>query len=183
MARPPHAQQHTARVALIGELADRAAITDLFSRLGAYIDEHSFADLRLLFAPDAEISTSGGTAIGASAIVDQVAADHVMYARMLHTASNVLIEFEYDDEPEQEQGAATRARVRLNMEARFGHAASPEPVHARGGVCRATVERGPDGWRFTSLAITPTWAVGTAHVVDHGAAHAVDPADAHAAVA
>lgn len=174
MARPLHAQQHTRRVALIGELADRAAITDLVHRLAAGLDDRRFAELRPLFAPDAQISTRAGTATGVDAIVSQIAGDHQAYARMQHKASNLLIEFEHEDaglaDADGEQRDAVRADLRLIMEGHFGLADSLEPVHSRGGVARAKVERTEDGWCFTALEITPTWSIGTPHAAGHGSA-------------
>ena len=73
-------------------LDDRFAITDLVYALGAALDEHRFDDLRDLFIENATVSTPGGAAQGRDAVIAQATRNHLKYARLQHSMTNVLVE-------------------------------------------------------------------------------------------
>jgi hypothetical protein len=126
-------------------LHDRFAITDLVFSLGAALDEHRFDDLRDLFIEDATASTPGGFAQGRDAVIAQATRNHQHYARLQHTMTNLLIDLNGD-----------HASVRANLRATFaGETGVPEI--GLGAVYGFQVQQTGQGWRFTSLEVTPIW--------------------------
>ncbi len=80
----------------ISVIQDRFEITDLIYRLGACLDEHRFEDLRDLFIEDATASTPGGIAQGRDAVIAQATRNHLKYARLQHSMTNLLIDLNGD---------------------------------------------------------------------------------------
>jgi len=126
-------------------LDDRFAITDLVYALGAALDEHRFDDLRDLFIEDATAATPGGVAQGRDAVIAQATRNHLKYARLQHSMTNVLVDLDGD-----------RASVRANLHATFaGETGVPELV--LGAVYRFQALRTGEGWRLAGLEVTPIW--------------------------
>lgn len=142
----PEARDLEARLA---ELAARAELTDLVSRLGAALDEHRFDDLRELFTDDATATTPGGTAEGRDSVVAQATRNHVGVDRLQHVLTNVLVDLDGPD-------AATGATVRANLIAHFA-SADGVPEQTIGGVYRFRVRATPAGWRIAALQVAPVW--------------------------
>jgi len=126
-------------------LHDRFAITDLIYALGAALDEHRFDDLRDLFIEDATASTPGGVAQGRDAVIAQATRNHVKYAHLQHSMTNVLIELNGD-----------RAAVRANLHGVFADE-SGVPELVLGAVYRFQADRTDQGWRLAGLEVTPIW--------------------------
>ena len=131
-------------------LHDRFAITDLIYSLGACLDEHRFDDLRDLFIEDATASTPGGVAQGRDAVIAQATRNHLKYARLQHSMTNLLIDLNGD-----------QASVRANLQAAFaGETGIPELV--LGAVYHFQTQRTEQGWRIAGLEVTPIWRQTTA---------------------
>jgi len=129
----------------ISVIQDRFEITDLIYRLGACLDEHRFEDLRDLFIEDATASTPGGAAQGRDAVIAQATRNHLKYARLQHSMTNLLIDLNGD-----------HAAVRSNLHATFsGEDGQPELV--LGAVYRFQALRTGQGWRLAGLEVTPIW--------------------------
>lgn len=129
----------------LADLQDRAAINDLISRLGVYLDEHRFDELRSLFVEDASVHTQGGLATGRDAVVAQATRNHGEYEHLQHTIANVLIDL-----------AGDRAEARANMVAGLvREGLRPEVVF--GGVYTFGLLRTAGGWRFARLAARQVW--------------------------
>src|SRR6478609_6321698 len=126
-------------------LHDRFAITDLIYALGAALDEHRFDDLRDLFIEDATASTPGGVAQGRDAVIAQATRNHVKYARLQHSMTNLLIDLKGD-----------HASVRANLQATFAGETGP-PELVLGAVYRFQAIRTGQGWRLAGLEVTPIW--------------------------
>ena len=137
-------------------LVDRAAIIDQVHRLGAYLDEARFEDMRSLLTADAILQSPGGTVQGIDAIVAQAARIHSAQDGILHTITNVLVDLDRDS-----------AKARANLIVSFATpAATDEPGHPptvrsiQGQVYHFDFLRTDAGWRFSSLATIPIWRSG-----------------------
>src|SRR5579863_394742 len=80
----------------VRELADRAEIGDLVSRLGLWLDEQRFDRPELLFTADATVDTAGGSGRGMEGLVEQARRNHSHYARTHHVTTNFLITLDRD---------------------------------------------------------------------------------------
>jgi hypothetical protein len=90
---------------------------------------------------------------------------------MQHVTTNVLIDFDAEDENEcvaATAAATDRARIRANIVAHLCEGADPNPVAARGGVSLGKAVRTPEGWRLTELEARPTWATRPREHALHG---------------
>lgn len=125
-------------------IEDRAAITDLVSRLGACLDDHRFDDLKELFAEDVTAATPGGLAEGRDAVIGQATRNHGEYHRIQHLITNVLVDLDGD-----------RAAVRANLLGTFVDSEA-RVVLEMGGIYRFTARRDGD-WRLTSIAVDRIW--------------------------
>jgi SnoaL-like domain len=126
-------------------LADRAALTDLVSRLARWLDGGGAGDPAPVFADDVRASTPGGEVRGRAAVVAQAQRNHAVPTH--HLIGNVLADVEGDV-----------AEVRANVVARFVRAPGDAPGPAE--LCGRYVlgaERGDDGWRLTSVEVEPVW--------------------------
>jgi hypothetical protein len=135
------------------QLADRNEITDLVYRLGAFLDDRRFDDMRSLLVEDATVRTPGGTAEGREAVVAQADRNHHSDEPTQHLITNVLVDLEND-----------RAEVRANLVVNFAAPASsdqslpaPPRKYTLGEIYHFDVVRTPNGWRFSQIEATPTW--------------------------
>jgi ketosteroid isomerase-like protein len=126
-------------------LTDRQAVADLIDRLGLWLDEKRFAEARTVLAEDVRVRTPGGTAAGIDGVVAQAARNH--RERTQHVISNVRVAVEGD-----------RAAAGANLVVTF--AGEDGALRAHGERYAFEAVRAPDGWRLSSIAVTPVWATG-----------------------
>jgi hypothetical protein len=139
-----------ANLARLQELADRADLIDLVARLGRWLDERRFDDGDEIFTDDATVETPGGRAQGRQALTAQARRNHIRYDRTQHVTSNILVDLDGD-----------RATVRSNLIATFVRdSATSEPALTIGERYRFQAVRGPEGWRFSKIEVTPVWRSG-----------------------
>jgi hypothetical protein len=135
---------------VLSELADKAAISELISRLGLWLDGQQFDDAALaeaLFTADATVETSGGTARGRDGLVEQARRVHAHHVRTHHVTTNFLIDLDGDI-----------AVARANLIVTFVEVEGPPAQHRWVGE-RYTfgAARTPGGWRLNSIAIKQIW--------------------------
>jgi 3-phenylpropionate/cinnamic acid dioxygenase small subunit len=135
------------------QLADRNEITDLVSRLGQFLDDRRFDDMRSLLVEHATVRTPGGAAEGREAVVAQAKRNHHPDEPTQHLITNVLVDLDGD-----------RAAVRANLVVNFAAPTSAEqslPAPPRkytfGETYRFDVVRTTQGWRFFRIQTTPVW--------------------------
>lgn len=138
-------------------LHDRTEITDLVYRLGAYLDEGRFDDMRELLVEDATVTTPGGQGVGREAVIDQARRNHPANQRFQHVTTNLLIDVEGD-----------RAKVRANLTVTIamldtdtGDAPAPSPTCTIGEVYSFDLVRTQESWRFSQIQTVPLWVTGT----------------------
>lgn len=128
---------------------DRLRIEELISKLGRCLDERDFEGLRDLYTDDATVTTPGGTSTGHDALVDQARRRHSEDDGIQHVMTNLLVELDGD-----------QASVRANLLASFARSGATDPQpYVLGEVCRFTLIRSGEGWRFTTLLATPVWSL------------------------
>lgn len=123
------------------ELADRAEIADLVSRLGLWLDEQRFDGARSILTEDITVETPGGSARGLERVAEQARRNHEVPTQ--HFIANVLVDLDGD-----------RATVGANLMVRF----VPSPT--LGERYRFEAVRTPDGWRLSSIQVRPVWKDG-----------------------
>ena len=128
------------------ELADRQAITDLVSRLGAWLDDKRFDDAPSVLTEDVSVATPGGTAQGIERVAGQARRNHEGYETH-HVITNVLVDLDGD-----------RAAARANLTVTF---AGPEAQFSMGERYRFEARRTPDGWRLSRIEVAPVWRSGS----------------------
>jgi 3-phenylpropionate/cinnamic acid dioxygenase small subunit len=135
------------------QLADRNEITNLVYRLGAFLDDRRFDDMRSLLVEDATVRTPGGTAEGREALVAQATRNHHPDEPTQHLITNVLVDLD-----------GNRAEVRANLVVNFAAPTSsdqPLPAPPRkytlGETYHFDVVRTTKGWRFSRIEATPVW--------------------------
>lgn len=139
----------------VQQLLDRHEVADLVHRLGEYLDEGRFDELRSLFVEDAIARTPGGTAEGREALIAQARRNHRAQDRIQHVTTNLLIDLKDD-------GGTVRANLVVHFAPRTDERAlAPQVQFALGEVYRFAVTRTPEGWRFTSVETDPVWMAGT----------------------
>ena len=126
-------------------LADRQAVVDLIDGLGLWLDEKRFAEARSILTEDVRVRTPGGTAEGIERVVAQAARNH--RERTQHVISNVRVAVD-----------GARATAGANLIVTF--AGEDGAVRAHGERYAFAAVRGPDGWRLSSIEVTPVWATG-----------------------
>lgn len=139
-------------------LHDRAEITDLVHRLGAYLDDGRFDEVREILVEDATVRTPGGQAEGREAVLAQAQRNHPDGQRFQHLISNVLVDLDGD-----------RAAVRANLVVHIAMADDDAPRDipalplrcAIGEVYSFELVRTRDGWRFSRVQADPRWISGT----------------------
>jgi 3-phenylpropionate/cinnamic acid dioxygenase small subunit len=88
----------------IQQLVDHNEITNLVYRLGAYLDDRRFDEMRSLFVEEATVRTPGGTAEGREALIAQAKRNHQPDEPTQHVITNVLVLLDGD-----------HAKVRANL--------------------------------------------------------------------
>ncbi len=126
-------------------LADRQAVADLIDRLGLWLDEKRFSEARSILAEDVRVRTPGGTAAGIELAAAQAARNHLQ--RTQHVISNVRVAVDGD-----------RAAAGANLIVTF--AGDDGATRAQGERYAFEAVREPDGWRLSSIQVTPVWATG-----------------------
>lgn len=123
-------------------LRDRAELTDLVSRLGRWLDGQATGDPTALFVEDVRVSTPGGQATGRANLVAQAQRNHAVPTQ--HVITDVLSEVDGD--------AAT---IRANLVVTFVD--GPLGHHQLGEVYGFEAAHTDDGWRLTSVTVSPVW--------------------------
>jgi SnoaL-like domain len=126
-------------------LSDRAALTDLASRLARWLDGGGAGDPALVFTDDVRASTPGGEVRGRAAVVAQARRNHAVPTH--HLIGNVLADVEGDV-----------AEVRANVVAHFVRAPgdAPGPTELCGRYVLGA-ERIDGRWLLTSVEVEPVW--------------------------
>jgi hypothetical protein len=127
---------------LIRELADRAALTDLVARHSLWIDEARYDETDALFTRDATVTSPRGEARGTEALVALARKGHDLYARTMHTKTNLIIDLNGDT-----------ATMRAHDVAIFALDNEKEAISA--AIQQYTARRTNTGWRINTLTITP----------------------------
>ncbi|HWI72611.1 MAG TPA: nuclear transport factor 2 family protein [Baekduia sp.] len=128
-------------------LTDRAALTDLVSRMALWLDGRAGGDPEDLFTPDVTASTPGGTVSGRDAIVAQARFNHDMPTH--HLIGNVLPAVDGDT-----------ATITANITGHFVRAEGTVPGPTElGGRYALGARRTASGWRLSSVAVEPVWRV------------------------
>lgn len=123
---------------LVQALADRAALTDLVTRLGRWLDAGATGDPAALFTADVKVSSPGGSSEGVEGIVAQAQRNHAVPTQ--HVITNVLSDVDGD--------AAT---VTANLLATF--ADTETSIRRTGGSYAFDAVRTDAGWRLSSITI------------------------------
>jgi hypothetical protein len=141
----------------MSKMLDRSEIVELICRSLVCIDEGRFTDLQAIYTEDASASAPGGQSQGRDAIIAQVSRNHVPEIRSQHLVGDVVVDLD-DDE----------AQARANVLAAFAPAASddvsplaPPAQCTFGTVYRYAAVRTEEGWRLSSVEITPRWVTGS----------------------
>jgi hypothetical protein len=137
----------TIEATLLRDLTDRAALTDLVSRLGHWLDAGADGDPAALFTEDVRVSTPGGQATGVERLVAQARRNHAVPTQ--HLITNVLADVD---------GNGDAARVTANLLVTFADAAgTPGAHHMHGETYAFEARRTGEGWRLSSVTVTPVW--------------------------
>ncbi|MBB4934298.1 hypothetical protein F4561_005118 [Lipingzhangella halophila] len=133
----------------LSELLDRAALSDLLSRHGRWLDEKRFDEARSIFTEDATVVVGSGEVTG----VDQIAAlalrSHGDYAFTHHLTTNALIDISGD-----------RAELTAQQLAVFCRTESeglPRPEFTVGERYRMSAVRTGQGWRLSHVEGDRLW--------------------------
>jgi hypothetical protein len=143
------------------QLADRAEITELVSRLGIVLDEGRFDEMGALVTDDATVRTPGGAAEGREALVAQARRNHRVEQPIQHLIANLVVDFADDGD---------RASARANLVVHFGPLdwqpesegtiELPPLVFTLGEVYRFELVRTDEGWRLQHIRTVPVWSAG-----------------------
>jgi hypothetical protein len=132
---------------------DHNEITRLVHRLGAFLDDRRFDEMRSLLVADATVRTPGGAAEGREALIAQARRNHQPDEPTQHLITNVLVELDGD-----------RAEVRANLVVNFAAPASrdeslpvPPRKYSLGETYHVDVVRTSQGWRFARVESRPVW--------------------------
>jgi hypothetical protein len=126
-------------------LVDRAALIDLVSRLGRWLDDGATGDPAALFTDDVRVSTPGGEATGVAGIVAQAQRNHAVPTQ--HVITNVLPEIRGDS-----------AQITANLVVTFVESATD--LGRRGQTYTFDAVRTAAGWRLSSVTVRVIWRVG-----------------------
>jgi 3-phenylpropionate/cinnamic acid dioxygenase small subunit len=137
----------------VQELVDRDEITNLVYRLGLFLDDRRFDEMRSLLVDEATVRTPGGTAEGREALIAQARRNHQPDEPTQHVITNVVVELDGD-----------RAKVRANLVVNFAAPASadqslpaPPRKYTLGETYHFNVVRTSEGWRFSRVESRPVW--------------------------
>ncbi|HLM64024.1 MAG TPA: nuclear transport factor 2 family protein [Acidimicrobiales bacterium] len=136
----------------VQQLVDHSEITNLVYRLGLFLDDRRFDEMRSLLIEEATVRTPGGTAEGREALIAQASRNHHPDEPTQHIITNVLVELDGD-----------RAEVRANLVVNFAAPASDEALpapprkYALGETYHFDVVRTSEGWRFSGVDARPVW--------------------------
>ena len=120
------------------QLHDRQAVTDLVSRLGLWLDgATTLEQARTILHDDVSVSTPGGTADGIEKVVAQARRNHEVPTQ--HLITNVLVDLDGE-----------RATAGANLLVTF-------PDATLGERYAFEAANTGEGWRLTSIAVTPLW--------------------------
>ena len=126
-------------------MTDREAITDLISRLGAWLDDKRFDDTAPLFTDEVTVTTPGGQARGVERVAAQARRNHEAVTQ--HVITNVLVDVDGD-----------RATARANLIVTFvPDPGRPEVHRTHGERYRFEAARTAAGWRLAGVEVTPVW--------------------------
>jgi hypothetical protein len=129
-------------------LADQSELERTVWTLGRALDERDFDELRQLFTTDATVTT-GETASGHDALVEQARRRHSGTDGIQHIISNLIIDL-----------AGDQATGRANLLVTFARTGPGDPAPLLvGEVYRFAFRRTPEGWRIASLASTQIWSL------------------------
>jgi hypothetical protein len=117
---------------------DHQDITNLISRLGRWLDDKRFDDARSVLTEDVTVSTPGGQAEGLERVVAQASRNHQVPTQ--HLITNVLVDLDGDS-----------ATATANLLVTFAGESQQGERYAFGAA------RTPDGWRLSSIQVTPVW--------------------------
>lgn len=128
-------------------LLDQTDISKLVVDVGRCVDTKNFESLSRIYAADAVLRTPDGTAKGVDAIIETARRNHEVFEQTQHLVAGTSIELRGDV-----------AIVFANVVAIFvSVAAVPEENRMIGTRYEYDAARTTDGWRFTSMSITPVW--------------------------
>lgn len=131
------------------ELIDRSEITELVTRLGAWLDDKRWDEARSILTEDATAETPGGSVAGVDQVAQQARQNHAVPTH--HVITNVLIDLDGD-----------RANVGANLIATFVTGPDRSGPHFQlGERYRFEAIRTPDGWRLSRVESVPVWSVGS----------------------
>jgi SnoaL-like domain len=119
---------------------DRQDITDLISRLGRWLDDKRFDDAGTVLTEDVTVRTPGGQAEGIERVVAQASRNHQVPTQ--HLITNVLVDLDGDS-----------ATATANLLVTFAGSV----LERHGERYRFGVTRTADGWRLSSIQVTPVW--------------------------
>ena len=125
--------------------ADRHALTDLAARLGRFLDQKRFGEVRTIFTEDASVATASGAVRGIDAIVEKARRIRPAGVFTQSFITNSLIDVDGDT-----------ATIVANLLAVF--VGQPE---GRGRLVgeryHLTAARTPQGWRISRVEGAPLW--------------------------
>ncbi|MGP4112178.1 nuclear transport factor 2 family protein [Streptomyces sp. 4N509B] len=129
------------------ELADRAEIVDLLTRLAHLLDDARFEDAPAVYADDVVVhSPRGGTLRGIEEVLAFLNGSRVEGERTLHVHGDILVTFDGPDRA----GAAAHQLVFFFRDG--------QPPHRSSGLRLSYgAVRTPDGWRVDEAHIVPAF--------------------------
>jgi SnoaL-like domain len=150
--RSSREEDPTESLSPLRELIDRNEITELVSRLGAWLDEKRWGEARWILTEDVTAKTPGGAVTGIDHVVAQARRNHSVPTQ--HVITNLLIEL-----------AGDRAEIRANLIATFADRDGSVPRHQRGERYRLEAVRIQQAWRLSRVESRPIWDVGSSQVL------------------
>ncbi|MEU8631048.1 nuclear transport factor 2 family protein [Amycolatopsis sp. NPDC048633] len=124
---------------------DRIEIADLFARLAALLDEHRPEDAGTVYLDDAVVRSPQRELHGLDEMIEHLKRSRLEDEHTQHLHGDVLVQVDGDH--------ATATANQLVYVYRTGEA----PHRTSGLRTAVTAVRGPAGWRFSSMHITPAW--------------------------
>jgi hypothetical protein len=119
---------------------DRQAVVDLVDELGLWLDEKRFGEAGELLTEDVRVQTPGGVAEGIEQVAAQAARNHAVPTQ--HVNTNIRVALDGD-----------RATAGANLVVTF----AGERLRTLGERYAFEARRTPEGWRLSSIRVTPIW--------------------------